>query len=661
MISKVEKAVLFVEYKPERPGPDLSPEEKAEQLFGLFNEYSALRRGLYREGMRASKKGRKINQIPTDEKEKILAACFQNPLLQRLSGEISYLWQDVQVRGVFIAKVKESLDQRKINGEGLKEYRRLKNELAGSEEEYFNLLRNQFLMRQMTPTLREIDISRNRVLRAELRRSIKDLETTGGMSERARLAKGGLDREHADLTALLAFERLLDYHRQFKKSGIIITRSREQLLGEVVEKTAAGTWIQLVGETGTGKSTFAKRTSNILNGEFPQYASGERWGDTRALIGTKTMEGSKVYFDFGPLTFALTGCRNSMEMEEAIRTDSETRGRILQLDELNKFDQDTLMGALNIVSTLRPGEIFNFKELPGIKLRMARRGFAIIATMNPATVRYDRKELDPSTERRFYDGKEKVGYPPMTPQNPELYEIFLAILMDDNGRIRVPEDELAPLFREVKDTAVGLVKSELEPDVKKHGALYRFSLSAAEIHKSFTQQSNVAKIATSDGLLERTVLDMEILVKWMDGYRGQVEGGYSLATYLEKKVHDFYANIESANDKAIFERIFNHFGFNIVTPRVVTKPNYTPLTPIEIGYLSPNTPRAVRRIGEEATPRTKLYIVPSSGEEIRYLALDMELEGGNKIKPGEFIALQGRSYLYVGTDPETMEGIFIPK
>lgn len=660
IVEKVAQAArIGSEYLPTRQDPSLSPPEKAEQLWGLFNDYSTLRRKLYREGIQANIGGRRIREIPQDEKDDILARSIRNPLAQRLVGEISCLWQDLEVRGVFVLKVQESLGERQIHDVSLRKYRKLKSELVGLEDENFDLLRNQFLMHQMTPTLRAIDLFHNRVAKDRVKKNIDDLETTGGMAASARTARGGLDREHADLTALLAFERLVAYHREFKLSGIILTPSRQELLGEVVTKTAAETWIQLVGETGTGKSTFAKRTSHILNGEPPQYASGEKWGDARALIGTKTMEGSRVYFDFGPLVYALTGCQNSLEMEEAIKTRTETPGKILQLDELNKFDQDALMGVLNIVSTLRPGEIFNFKELPGIKLRKAKRGFAIIATMNPASVRYDRKELDPSTERRFYDGKEKVDYPPMTAQEPELYEIFLAVLLDDNGRIRIAEQELAPAFNEVRNTATGMIKYELDSDVKKHGALYRFSLAATEIHKSFTQKSNVAKTATSEGFLEKTVLDMEVLVKWMEGYRAQIEGGDSLAAYLDKKIHDFYTNIESANDKVIFERIFNYFGFNITNPRNISKPLYHPLTPIEIGYLTPKTPRLVRRTGEEVTPKTKLYINPRSGEEITYLSTDVEIEAGKKIRPGEIISLRSKQYLYLGIHPETKEIILI--
>jgi energy-coupling factor transporter ATP-binding protein EcfA2 len=642
-------------HAPKREGPLLPAAERAEQLWGLFSEYSSLRRNLYRTELTKQKGDegvKKISQMSQEGKDAARRQLGEDPLSQRLEGEISHLWQDPTVKRIFTTKVRESMRELETHAPSLRKYQDLEHQSQELEEEYFDLLRNEFLMRQMTPTLRSMDIARNRTEQSMVRQGIEDLETTGGMDSEAYEERHGLDREHADLSALLAYERISDYHQQFKHDGVIFTPSRTALLERVLKKTSSGTWMQLVGETGTGKTTFAKRASWILNNEAAQYASGEKWGDVRALIGTKTMDPAtqRVYYDFGPLTTALTGCQNSLEMEAAIRDGRETPGRLLILDELNKFDQDALFGALKIPATLQPGEMFNFKELPGIKLRMARRGVAIVTTMNPATVRYERKELDPALDRLFYNGKERVDYPPMTSESPELYEICLGILMDGHGRIRVAKSELAPSFVEIEDAATGIVRQELNTDVRKHGALYRFALAAAEIQKSFTQKPNVARTATDEGFLEKTAFEMETLVRWMQGYSGEIEGGESLTTYLEKKLHDFHGNIDSINDRAIYERTFSHFGFNIMNPTEKPKEPYTPLTPIEMGYLTPRTLREVRRKGEEVTPRTRIYIKPD-GEEINYLPTPMTIEGG-ELQPETVIEYDEKRYVYLGKDPE---------
>lgn len=661
IINKIEQASQrgLEHHLASKGGPELSPPEKAEQLWGLFSEYSSYKRKVYKDKLVEKKTEKGIGRaqdffkaFPKEERVKLRTQLSQDPLVQRLEGEISQLWQEPQVRSIVTVKIKESIKERQPYQPSLKKYDELRKKADGLEEEHFDLLRNEFLMRQMTPTLRRMDMARNQFEFKQVEGEIDSLEHP----------KGDISREGSELAALFASERLKDYHRQFRESGIILTPTRQELLDRVLVKTAAGTWMQLIGETGTGKTTFAKRTAWILNGEPAQYASGERWGDVRALIGTKTMEGDKVYFDFGPLVVALTGCQNSLEMEEVIRTGKNVSGKLLILDELNKFDQDALFGALKVAATLRPGEPFNFKELPGVRLQMARKGVAIISTMNPATVRYERKELDPALDRLFYDGKEKVDYPPMTAQNPELYEIFLAILMDDHGRIRVAESELAPSFIETTDPAAGIVRQELNPDKTKHGALYRFTLAASEVHKSFTQKENVAKTATDEGFLEKNVLEMEVLVKWINGYSSEVEGGSSLTTYLEKKLHDFYQNIDNVNDKAVLERIFTHFGFNIGNPQERAKPNYTPLTPIEIGYLTPRVPREVRKIGEAGIPKTRIHIDAGTGEEIEYLPTPWEVGPGDFIVSGQKFVNRsdGKSYTYLGVDKNTGEELVIP-
>lgn len=648
-----------IHHTPKREGQLLPAAERAEQLWGLFNEYSSLRRSLYRAELTKRKGDGSVMKMSQEEKDAARKQLSEDPLSQRLEGEISHLWQDPAVKRIFTTKVKESMRELETHKPNLRRYQDLEHQSQELEGEYFDLLRNEFLMRQMTPTLRSMDIARNRTEQNLVRQSIEDLETTGEMDSKSYEERHGLDREHADLAALLAYERISDYHKQFKHDGVIFTPSRTALLERVLKKTSSGTWMQLVGETGTGKTTFAKRASWILNNEPAQYASGEKWGDVKALIGTKTMDPAtqRVYYDFGPLTTALTGCQNSLEMEAAIKRGEETSGRLLILDELNKFDQDALFGALKIPATLQPGEMFNFKELPGIRLRMARRGVAIITTMNPATVRYERKELDPALDRLFYNGKERVDYPPMSSKSPELYEIFLGILMDDHGRIRVAKSELAPSFIETEDTATGIVRQELNTDVKAHGALYRFALAAAEIQKSFTQKPNVARTATDEGLLEKTALEMETLVRWMQGYSGEIEGGESLTTYLEKKLHDFHGNIDSINDSTIYERTFNHFGFSIISPTEKSKEQYTPLTPVEMGYLTPRTLREVRRKGEEVTPRTKIYIKPD-GEEINYLPTPMIIEDG-ELQPETVLEYEGKRYVYLGKDPEKGDDIIV--
>lgn len=645
---------------PTREIPKLPAAERAEQLWGLFSEYRLSKLNFLKNPLIIEEREGSIPKTQSEKRIAAVAAFNRDPLMQRVEGEISSLWQDPQVQAIFKTKIRESLAEQETHKLDIKEFKGKIVQENALENTYFDLLRNQFLMRQMVPTLRSMEIFANRTETKRVQEEIKNLEENGGMDPKEKEDKHGLDKEHADLSALLSYERIRDYHKQFRQTGVIFTPSRLDLLEKVLTKTANGTWMQLIGETGTGKTTFAKRASGILNNEPPQYASGERFGDVRALIGKQVLDPGETYYQFGPLTIALTGCLNSREMEKAIKNNTKVSGKLLILDELNKFDQDALFGALKLAATLRPGETFSYKELPGVKLRMASKGVAIVSTMNPATVRYERKELDPALDRLFYDGKEKVDYPQMTEKSPELYEIFLGVLMDDNGRIRVAKEELTPAFVETPDSATGIIRQEPDSDVRNHGTLYRFAKASSEIHKSFTQKESVAKTATDEGFLEKTVLEMEVLVKWMNGYSSQVEGGDSLNTYLEKKLQEFHNNIDSETDRKIFERVFDYFGFDITNPQKIKKPNYIPLTPVEMGYLTPNTPRAVRSIGTEVTPLTRLYIDPSTGEEINYLPNEIKIKEGKVIRSGDVLKQGEKYYRYLGIIPETQEELLVP-
>lgn len=655
-------------HAPEHTEGPSSPAVKAEQLFGLYREYLDYKRPLYRQKLQDHPL-EKIGTQPSEEeagarrqkrqeqKVKIEEEVASDPLVAQLEGEISRLWDNSQVKVIFLERVGEAIKEREPHERSLKSFTSLQHTASELEDEYQTLMRNHFLLRQMTPTLRGMEIARNRVEREQIDKQVAGLETP------KKTAEGLLPLERADLASLIAYERLNRYHREFHDQGFIRTPSRQELLEQVLTQTANGTWILLTGETGSGKTQLATVVSRVLNDEPPLYASGEERGDVTRLIGTKAMTAQgESYYEFGPLVAAMTGVTTSQEAEAALSKDKtrQPKGKIVVVDELNKFNQDALFGALKVGHNVREGETFNYKELPGVILKRTERGFGLIGTRNPATVRYERHDLDPALERLFYNGKITIDYPPMSNQDPELYEMFLAILMDENGRIRISKNELAPSFRSVTDDAKGVVNQEVNPDVTRHGTLYRFALAVSEVHKSFNQKPNVARVGTDEGYLERTVLEMGVLVDWMRSYKSEIEGGMSLTTYLEKKLHGFYSNIDNETDKVILNRIFNHFAFDIdQEPAEKPRPHYDALTPLEMGYLTPRTERVVRKIGEEATPKTKLEVL-ADGTPIYYQDTPLAIGEDQTISPRSVFEEDGKKSQYLGLDPETGEAIFIP-
>ena len=62
MIEKIDQiSQRGRDHLPSRIGPELPPAEKAEQMWGLFNEYSAFRRGLYRQELRGQREQGRSN------------------------------------------------------------------------------------------------------------------------------------------------------------------------------------------------------------------------------------------------------------------------------------------------------------------------------------------------------------------------------------------------------------------------------------------------------------------------------------------------------------------------------------------------------------------------------------------------------------------------
>ena len=108
-----------------RPEPAFSPEEKSEQLWGLFNEYSTFRRKFYKDTLRSKLGERKITELTVEERDTTRKELAENPLTQRLEGEISRLWQDPQVRSVFQTKLKEAIAEQEFHTPNLSSYREL--------------------------------------------------------------------------------------------------------------------------------------------------------------------------------------------------------------------------------------------------------------------------------------------------------------------------------------------------------------------------------------------------------------------------------------------------------------------------------------------------------------------------------------------------------
>ena len=266
----------------------------------------------------------------------------------------------------------------------------------------------------------------------------------------------------------------------------------------------------------------------------------------------------------------------------------------------------------------KPGDVFYGKPvLPGA---------ASIWTSNPVGPRYpDRHAPDPAMRREL--AEIPVPYPDMSPESPELYEFALVALFDGNDHIAAPRQELAPAYETkeipedrwetLPDGSIVVAKDELIENMadRRHGALWRFTGAIKALQDSFVYgNTETGKYPDTllrykedaDGSIEivetggepltlaTSTVTLGELASWTQGFNERREKQDAqfrvdtLTEWLDFKVNTYLKQADSA-DKDKIRAIFKHFHF-----LEGTHPEFRsakPLTPKEIGYLSPRVPR----------------------------------------------------------------------
>lgn len=540
-----------------------------------------------------------------------------NPQAAAIARETQTLWGDAETQDTFKRGLREHERQERQSVIGRIEYGQLKRELSQRRALLFENLSRKFQDGRLAPTLLRIEIE-------ELEARVDSLEE----GIRSVIQPDGRDRESTDRAAMAKYDDLSEYRRQLERN-FIWGRSRLQILRQVMKNVAGGVWTMLKGEAGSGKTQLARTAATLLQGGNPPIeAAGREYSAAKGLVGVQSIsDKGGDFWTFGTIMRAVTGFKDSREASrhadlEAVGKSPKIQGRIAFIDEANLYPPGVLEGPLKAVSGRRPGEWFTVDELPGATLRVADEGTGMIVAINPADARYDnRKQFPPSLARLFIRGRIDVDYPKVEigqidqkgkqTNNTELHDMFLAALMTRDGRIMLPASQLAPSYREVEDRASGRVTRTigLDPaDINKHGALFNFALLTTAVNESFSHKGvqlpgESSPISGEDGL-EYTVLDMGTVMGWVRDLEGH--GGVDLQRYFWDRLEEFSGGIEkSSEDLAKFKRMTKAYGFDLddaapVPQKIVYRGI---MTPVEMGYLSPEVPRPVLRRGEELGPK----------------------------------------------------------
>lgn len=491
----------------------------------------------------------------------------------------------------------------------------------------------------------------------DLEKRKKNLEVLQGFIKTA---------ENTDIVANFQYENFKEYKKQLD-NGFVWLPSRKKIHQETISAILNHRWPVLIGEAGSGKSDQADAAAIELTGHLPTEVECESTTGETQLIKDASIDSSTggSYEKYGPLMSAFTGFDDSRQDKPTVSV-----GRIVRFDESGRLGPK----AYSIIKKARQkkegDDFYERKVLPGA---------SAIWTSNPVGPRYpDRHSPDPAMRREL--AEIEVKYPDMSDENPELYEFALVALFDKNNYIAAAKVELGPAYEEkeipenkreiLKDGGVIVAEDEIIKNMAdaRHGALWRFCGAIKSLQDSFVYgnaevekypdtllrfkedaDGNIA--ITSDGsgeplIISTSTVTLGELASWMKGFNERMQKQdkefrvKTLTEWIDFKINTYLKQADKA-DKEKIKAIFKHFHF--LENSVPDISQAKPMTPKEIGYLSPRVPRPVhieKTEDEMLAEKIREEEKRKQAEEAKkYETRQVLLEDGSKIliKEEEFI------------------------
>lgn len=576
--------------------------ERSELLYEKVVAYIKTRQTLVRE-----KQGEETEQKPESVDPYLVA-------------EINALWQDAHVQEKFTKKYAESrqsFEDAKTNPFG-RELDQIDKSIDRLEADHEQVVQKLFLKTagdraDVESSLKSKAAFLSRQLNAMRQRKgqLLSLERGIDVAGEAKSKEVLPTPEVTDTLALEQYKQLREYRDQAKE-GFVWLPHFKRIKQEIINHLQNGRWPSLVGEAGTGKSELADAAAVALTGEMPTHVACDSRTSVQDILVDKHIEHGSSYEVYGPAMQAATGYENSLEEKPSV-----AHGRIVRFDEWGRLGE-RVYSKIKELRQLRAGKLLEGKKvLPG---------FAAIMTTNPPGSRYPNRTKPDAAMRREI-GEIAVDYPPQSNQDPEVYEFMLQALMDQNYHINAAKQELSPFYdqkrfdptRQVEIDAKrkGVAQDELleNPTDPKHGVLWRLSFAIRELQNAFNYgnrvdipetalrfkegangQLEVVKAGDTGGeqlTLSNTTITLGELAKMMSGFNERYSKDdpdfhtKTLTEWVQYKLRLFLEQTD-ADDREKVRAIFNHYRLFDAPPDIK---HADPLTPRDIGYLSPRVKR----------------------------------------------------------------------
>jgi len=486
--------------------------------------------------------------------------------------------------------------------------------------------------------------------------------------------------ENTDTLALIHYQKIKEYREQLDK-GFVWLPSREEIDRRAMEVIDSGNPKQtrkgvfFISEPGSGKSEQIRAIADRLTGiKRVKISCGPRMGDPQLLGKGAVFPGATeiekgTFTDFREtVSSAWTGHDYSYQ-ENPIRDSAQ----VVELDEMPKaFENETFFTAMKGLFSLKDGE-----KMPNTDKEVLP-GRVIIGSGNIGQ-HHGAKVFPPALEREFE--VIPVDYPEMSAQNPETYEFMLAALME-NGAIQAHKDELKTGYKKIQipeeerttlsDGSVVVGRQELIEDStsKEHGYLYRLAHAVKAVQNSYMARGgenayidylnrdllrykdgadgSVSITETGSQIILGTTITLNDISGWMIGYKDEKrkKTTISLPEYIQQKLKDKVEAKHQDADK--MQAIFDHFHLfdENQNSRDSESESTKPLTPKEIGYLSPRVPRPF----DIEKPKPKIESNTEENADLNSSLKDSNQERNKEARKTDLITFEDEEVLAVSSE-----------